>query len=416
MFRTSRRQALLSGLGLTAASMVAPGAGTAETAPKFPSRLERVASLPEMESLARETMLGSVYEWLDAGTADEITLRWNREALDRIQLQPRVLVDVSNLDTRIKLLGHELPFPILLAPTGGQGLMHPEGELATVRGAAASGAVSVISVASSFPIEEIAQAAGQGPIWRQLFIKPDRELTRGVVEHAERAGCKALCVTVDDPITGVRDRIWRAQAALPHISSAMGKSAASAKYVPPEGRYKPVLPDKVTWEDVEWLRSVTRLPVVLKGVLNPDDAERAVQAGASGLIVSNHGARQLDTVSATIDALPLVAERVRGRIPVLVDGGIRRGTDVLKALALGASAVLIGRPYVYGLAVGGADGVSQVVNILRGEFEVAMALTGRPSISSIDRSVLRTKQDEARLIETPLSIGKIDRSAFQSNP
>ncbi|MGH9356938.1 MAG: alpha-hydroxy acid oxidase, partial [Terriglobia bacterium] len=298
---------------------------------------------------------------------------------------------------------------------GGQGLMNPEGELATVRGAFAAGATSVISVASSFPIEQIARAA-QGPIWRQLFIKPDHGLTRSVVQQAEDLGCQALCVTVDDPITGVRDRIWRAENALPHIGSAMRKSAASAKYRPPAGRYTPVRPDKVTWGDVEWLRSVTRLPVVLKGVLNPDDAERSVQAGASGIIVSNHGARQLDTAPATIDALPLVAERVRGRIPVLVDGGIRRGTDVLKALALGASAILIGRPYVYGLAVGGAEGVSRVVDLLRGELEVAMALTGRPSIASIDRSVLRTKQDEARLIETPLSIGKIDHSASQSKP
>jgi len=413
MFRTSRRQALLSGLGLTAASMIAPGAenSTAKSISAYP--LDRATSLPEIESLARETMQEAAYEWFSAGSADEITLRWNREALDRIQLQPRVLVDVSKLDTRINLLGHELPFPILLAPVGGQGLAHLEGELATVRGAAASGALSVISVASSFPIEQIARAS-QGPIWRQLFIKPDRGLTRSVVQHAESVGCQALCVTVDDPITGVRDWEWRAMASLPHVKSSMEKGGASAKYVPPTSQFKPVLPDKVTWEDVEWLRSSTRLPVLLKGVLNPDDAERAVQAGASGLIVSNHGARQLDTVSATINALQFVAERVAGRVPVLVDGGIRRGTDVLKALALGASAVLIGRPYVYGLAIGGAGGVSQVINILRSEFEVAMALTGRPSIASIDRSVLRTAQDEARRIETPLTIVQIDRSALQS--
>jgi 4-hydroxymandelate oxidase len=164
----------------------------------------------------------------------------------------------------------------------------------------------------------------------------------------------------------------------------------SAKYVPPHNRYTAILPDKVSWEDLDWLRSFARVPVLLKGVLNPDDAERAVQAGASGLIVSNHGARQLDTVSATIDALPLIVDRVAGRIPVLVDGGIRRGTDVLKALAIGASAVLIGRPYVYGLAAGGSDGVSRVIDILRSELEVAMALTGRPTIARIDRTVLRS--------------------------
>jgi 4-hydroxymandelate oxidase len=197
-------------------------------------------------------------------------------------------------------------------------------------------------------------------------------------------------VTVDDPITGVRDKIWRAQAQSTNPRSANRTGMTSAKYVPPQNRYNPALPDKVTWEDLDWLRSFARVPILLKGVLNPEDAERAVQAGASGVIVSNHGARQLDTVSATIDALPLIVERVAGRVPVLVDGGIRRGTDVLKALAIGASAVLIGRPYVYGLATGGSDGVSHVINILRSELEVAMALTGRPTIARIDRTVLRS--------------------------
>jgi 4-hydroxymandelate oxidase len=330
----------------------------------------------------------SVYQWTTGGAADEITLRWNREALERIRLRPRVLVDVSVLNTRIKLLGRELPFPILLAPTGGHGLMHPDGEVATVRGAGASAALAVISAASTFPIEEIAKSASS-PIWAQLFIKPDRGLTRSFVERAEAAGCQALCVTVDDPVTGVRDSIWRAEVMSPNIKSVNRTGITSKKYGPPGDKYSPILPDKVTWDDIGWLRSFARVPVVLKGILNPEDADKAVQAGASGLIVSNHGARQLDTVSATIEALPLITERVAGRIPVLVDGGIRRGTDVLKALAMGATAVLIGRPYVYGLAVGGADGVSRVIDILRSEFEVAMALTGRPSIANIDQSVLR---------------------------
>ena len=402
MTRPSRRQLLLSGLGLTTVAIVAPHAESSQPKSKGTARdsksestsvprFEQANSLPEIEAIARESMIPDVYQWVSGGAADETTLRWNREALERIRLQPRILVDVSLLDTRTKLLGHELPFPILLAPTGGQGVMHPEGELATVRGAGASSATAVISAASSFPIEEIARAAS-GPFWCQMFIKPDRGLTRSYVERVEGAGCQALCVTVDDAVTGIRDRIWRAESTSPSIKSVNRTGITSAKYGPPGVGYKPVVPDKVTWEDVAWLRSFSRVPILLKGVLNPEDAEMAISAGASGLIVSNHGARQLDTVSATIDALPSVAERVAGRIPVLVDGGIRRGTDVLKALALGATAVLIGRPYVYGLAVGGKSGVSRVVDILRGEFEVAMALTGRPTIASIDRSVLRMEK------------------------
>ena len=206
--------------------------------------------------------------------------------------------------------------------------------------------------------------------------------------RAENAGCKALCVTVDGPITGIREREWRVQKELPYRKSANGPGAVSAKIEPPGSGYKPAVPDKVTWDSVDWLRSFARVPILLKGILNHEDAEQAVQVGVSGLIVSNHGGRQLDTVPATIDALPLISERVAGRIPILVDGGIRRGTDVVKALALGASAVLIGRPYLYGLALGGADGVNRVIEILRTELEVAMALTGRPSIASIDRSTI----------------------------
>jgi 4-hydroxymandelate oxidase len=399
MSRPSRRQALLSGLGLTAAAMLAADpekirAQSKVTAPDSPrqrgfaSRIGRANSLAEIEEVARDVMVPTVYQWTSGGAADEITLHWNREAWQRIRLLPRVMVDVSVLDTRTKLLGQDLPFPILLAPTGGHGLMHPEGEIGTVQGAGASAAIAVISAASTFPVEEIAKNASS-PIWAQMFIKPDRGLTRSFVERAEAAGAQALCVTVDDPVTGIRDNIWRAEFNSPDIKLVNRTGITSEKYGPPGAKYTPVSPDKLTWDDVEWLRSFARIPVVLKGILNPDDAERAVRAGVSGIIVSNHGARQLDTVFATMEALPLITERVAGRIPVLVDGGIRRGTDVLKALAMGATAVLIGRPYVYGLAVAGAAGVSRVIDILRGELEVAMALTGRPTISSIDKSVLR---------------------------
>lgn len=390
--RITRRETLLSGVGLAMAGII-PSAAEGPHAESGPaSSMEGAASLHELESLARARMPQSVWDRVSSGAGDEITLRWNREAYDRIRLRPRVLVDVSKLDTRIKLLGQELPFPILLAPTGSHGFVHPEGELATARGAGAAGATMVVSSGSSFPIQEIARAA-TGPFWSQLLASKasshgPRSATHDYVKRAEDSGCRALCVTVDDPITGYRDRALATQAALPAREDKNGPASSGAKFVPPGKEYTPLLPDMHTWEDIAWIRSIARVPVLLKGVLNPDDADRAVQAGVSGLLVSNHGARQLDTVPATIDALPLVVERVAGRMPVLVDGGIRRGTDVLKALALGASAVLIGRPYVYGLAVGGADGVSRAVNILRTEFELAMALSGRPSITSIDRSVL----------------------------
>jgi 4-hydroxymandelate oxidase len=385
--RITRRESLLSGFGLAMARVIPSGAESARAESEPTSLIERAVSLPEIELLARTRMLQSVYDVISGAAADEVTLRWNREALDRIRLRPRILVDVSKLDTRIKLLGQELPFPILLAPAGGHTLVHPEGELATVRGAGAAGATLIISTGSTIPVQEVARAAS-GPVWFQVYLHQDPVHTRELILRAEDAGCRALAVTVDHPIAGARDREERAQATLPARERPNGPRPKRTNLEEAGGRHTLITPNKVTWDDIDWLRSFARVPILLKGVLDPDDADRAVQAGVAGLIVSNHGARQLDTVPATIDVLPLVIDRIAGRVPVLVDGGIRRGTDVLKALALGASAVLIGRPYLYGLALGGADGVSRVVDILRTEFELAMALTGRPTIANIDRSVL----------------------------
>jgi 4-hydroxymandelate oxidase len=344
-------------------------------------------SLIELESLARNRMSHAVFERVNGGAGDEITLKWNREAYDRIRLRPRVLVDVSRLDTKIKLFGQDLPFPILLAPTGGHALIHPEGEIATVRGAGQADSTLVISTSASLRVEEIAKAATR-PVWFQLYVDEDRERTRDLVQRAEGVGCRVLCVTVDSPINGVRNREESVQAELPVRARPNQKAAVPEMQTISTDKYRPVRPAKLTWRDIDWLRSFARTPVILKGVLNPEDADLAVKAGVSGLIVSNHGARQLDTVPSTIDALPIVTQRVAGRVPVLVDGGVRRGTDVLKAIALGASAVLIGRPYLYGLSIAGSAGVSAVVNILRHEFEVAMALSGRSSIGEIDASVL----------------------------
>jgi 4-hydroxymandelate oxidase len=356
-----------------------------------PANAGILCDVPDFEREARARLPGMTWDYIAGAAADEITLRWNRESYDRLRLRPRVLVDVSRLDTSVTLLGRAHPFPILLAPTAYQRLTHPEGDLATARGAGAAGATMVASIFATHTIEEIA-AAATAPLWFQLYLQRDRDFTRELVRRAEDAGYEALVLTVDTPVLGPRYRELRGQFTLPPgVSRAnlQGLATAAGGQRPTETNiYSATLDPSLTWQDIAWLRSLTRLPVLLKGIMNPDDAGRAVEAGAAGIIVSNHGARNLDTVPATIDALPEVAAQVAGRVPVLVDGGIRRGTDVLKALALGASAVLIGRPYLYGLAIDGAPGVTRVVNILRRELEMAMALSGRPSLAAIDATVI----------------------------
>jgi 4-hydroxymandelate oxidase len=300
-----------------------------------------------------------------------------------MRLRPRVLADVSTIDTTVTLFGETLRFPLLLAPTAYHRLVHPEAECATTRGAAAAGIPYCISTATTTPLDEIAQASPNTVRWLQVYISPDRGITRDLVHAAESTGVRALCLTVDTPISGTRNREQRVKFALPadcvtpyfrHVAVVDGGPAV------------PFVP--ITWRDLEWLQKQTRLPILLKGVLAGDDAKRAVEAGAAGVVVSNHGARNIDTVPATIDALPEVVEAVAARVPVLIDGGIRRGTDILKALALGATATMIGRPFVYGLALGGAAGVTHVVNTLRTEFEHALTLTGRRAAADLDLTVL----------------------------
>ena len=348
--------------------------------------------LADFEPLAKAKMPKMGWEYVTAGAGDELTVRWNKEAYQRIRLKPRVLVDVSKLDTRVTLFGQEHAFPILLAPTAAQKLTHAEGELATARGAGAAGTAMVLSSFSTTSLEDVA-AVAKSPLWFQLYAQTDHGFTRELVQRAEAGGYRALCLTVDTAVAGARNREMRADVKLPPLPNLRG-----LKGVGSEGGFRTgsldifsnVLDAALSWKDVEWLRSFAKIPLLVKGVLNPDDADRAVKAGVAGIMVSNHGGRNLDTVPASIDALPLVADKVAGRVPVFVDGGIRRGTDVLKALALGANAVLIGRPYLFGLGAEGETGVTKVINILRREFAMAMALTGRPNIASIDRSVIWT--------------------------
>jgi len=342
-----------------------------------------ILSLPEFEERARRCMTPMAYEYVASGAADEHTVRWNREAFDRIRLRPRVLRDVASIDTRVTLFGREHASPILLAPTAYHRVLHPEGEIATARGAAAAGVTWVVSIGTSTPMQEIAAAAA-APHWFQMYVQSDRAFTRDLVQQAEASGFEVLCLTVDSPIIGPRNRQARAgfrlppEMATPHLYDIGHRKQAimDPRRVP------------VTWKDVEWLRGETRLPLVLKGILDPGDADLAIGSGAAGIIVSNHGGRNLDTAVAAIDALPEIVEHVRGRVPLLVDGGVRRGTDIVKAVALGATAVLIGRPYCYGLSIGGREGVRRVVEILRAELEAAMMLTGVSRLSEIERSVL----------------------------
>lgn len=328
-------------------------------------------NLDDYHDAAKALLPSSVWEYIDGGAADEITLRWNREGFRNIALLPRMLNDVSTLDTRVTLLGAELPHPILLAPVASNGIVHPEGEVAAALGAKSQGAGMILSSYTSNRVEDVAKT-GVTPLWFQLYFQ-EKKATRALVESISSAGASAICVSVDTPTPGARDRQERAgfkhPADLPYMSVTPG--------------YNPC-----NWDDIAWIRDMVKIPVVLKGILHPDDAELAIQAGAAAIVVSNHGGRNLDTCVATIDALPGITQRVGKRIPVLLDGGVRRGTDVLKAIALGADAVLIGRPYVHGLAVNGADGVSAVIAILRRELEMAMALMGRASLAALDRAAI----------------------------
>jgi 4-hydroxymandelate oxidase len=355
-----------------------------QSAPTKTKTLAELVCLADFEAEARERMSGTAYEYIASGAADEITIRWNREAFDKLALRPRVLVDVERIDTSVELFGQKLDFPILLAPTALHRLVHPEGEVETARGAGAAKATFVVSSFSTRRFEDIARATS-GPLWFQLYdLAKDRHgFVRDLVQELKGQGCRALCVTVDAPVGGARNRQARAHFRIPDDFDTPyydRKKARLSAGLPVMGSF--------TWDDIAWLRSTTDLPLLLKGILNPEDADVAIRSGVNGLIVSNHGGRCLDTLPATISALPQVVEKVAGRVPVLMDGGVRRGTDVLKAVALGAKAVLIGRPYLYGLGAGGASGVTKVVEVLRDEFKMAMALTGRGSLAAINPSVL----------------------------
>ena len=336
---------------------------------------DRPITVAEYEPLARAAMDRGAWDYYAGGAGDERSLIGARGAWDRLRLRPRVLVDVATRDLSTSAFGRSLPHPVIVAPMAAHDLAHLEAERASVRGAAAADALYTLSTISSVPMEEVAAAAPGAPRWFQLYAPADRSACQGLVERAAAAGYEAVAVTVDLPLPGNRERDRRNRFVL-HLGV----------HLPPD---QPTdesgiieLPT-LTWDDLDWLRSVCPIPLVAKGVLRADDAIRAVDAGCDGIWVSNHGGRQLDTAVAGIDALPEIAAAVGGRALLVVDGGVRRGLDVLKGLALGADLVAVGRPVLWGLAAHGAEGVQHVLELLRDELSLAMALAGCRTIEEI---------------------------------
>lgn len=350
-------------------------------------------NLDDYQEAARASLDKPTFDYYAGGSYDEITLRENNRAYDRIRLRYRVLRDVSRRDLSTTVLGSTIDLPVLVAPTAFQSMASPAGEVATVKAAGRFGTIMMVSTLSNRPIEEIA-AAATTPVWFQLYVYRDRGATRALVERAEEAGCKALVLTVDAQLWGERERDARNQFRLPE-GLKMSNLFAGKEDLPDNvsgsglAAYVASMFDpSLSWDDLAWLRSISRLPVLVKGIVHPDDARLALEHGAGGVVVSNHGGRQVDTAPATIEVLSEVCEAVDGRIEVFVDGGIRRGSDVVKALALGARAVAIGRPVLWGLAVEGQTGVEKVFAILRRELDVVMGLCGARRITELSADLV----------------------------
>ncbi len=372
----------------------------------------KAITIEDLRRIARRRLPRMVFDYVDGGAFDELTLRANRADFERLRFRPRVLVDVSERDLSVSLFGNRLALPLVLAPIGLAGLVARRGEIQAARAAEASGIPFCLSTASVCSIEEVRSATVK-PFWFQLYMGKDRELARALIDRAHAAGCSVLAFTVDVPLAGQRERDLRNGFTVPpRITAANAFDTArrwrwardvllgsritlgNVPHSPREG-FLPLArlmlrnqDASKTWREFEWVRSLWSGPLLVKGVLTVEDARLAVEHGADGVVVSNHGGRQLDGAPSSISALPAIVEAVAGRAVILLDGGIRRGQDVLKALALGAQACLIGRAFVYGLAAGGEAGVRRAIEILAGEMDTTLALLGRRSVAELDGSAL----------------------------
>jgi L-lactate dehydrogenase (cytochrome) len=378
----------------------------------------RAINIDDLRKAARRKLPRAVYDFVEGGAGEEITLRRNRAAFERLTFQPRILVDVSKRDQSTTVLGERLETPIMIAPTGMAGICWPRGEILAARAAHRAGTILTLSTHASCTIEEVAQAA-PGRLWFQLYVWQNRDLTKSFVDRARAAGYKALVLTVDVPLLALRERDIRNGFTIPPrltvrnvldtlrrvgwirrvlfgprltLANLIGAPGAPrTDIVTLGGVANRQVDPTVNWRDLDWFRSLWPGPLLIKGILSAADARKAVEHGVEGIIVSNHGGRQLDGAPATLEVLPEIVDAVGGQAEVLLDSGIRRGEDVVKALALGARAVMIGRPYLYGLSAAGEAGVELALGILKGEIDRTLALIGVPKVSDLDRSMLRRR-------------------------
>ena len=346
-------------------------------------------NLFDFEARAKQALPRYIWDFIEAGAFDEITTARNRRALDAVALRPRYLVDVWERDTSTTVLGHRIELPVMLAPAGGQASAHPDGELATARAAGKAGTIMYLSTSSNYSMEEVSVAAG-GPLVFQLYHR-GHDISEMLVRRAEEAGFTAICLTVDTPVPGPKERDIRNRYVRPpglELGNFYGQEAVLARMAGTDETidWNPPYTSPLTWSDLEWLRALTSLPLILKGIRTAEDARLSVENGVDAVLASNHGGRQMDGTLSAVETLPEIVDAVRGRAEVYMDGGVRRGADIVRALALGAKAVLIGRPLFWGLAVDGERGVHQVLELLRKELERTMGYCGVTSIGGITRS------------------------------
>ncbi|XP_021961703.1 peroxisomal (S)-2-hydroxy-acid oxidase GLO3 [Folsomia candida] len=352
--------------------------------------MDKLVCVPDFEKEAHKLLDNNSLQYYKSGADDEITLQENKNAFKRWLIKPRMLRDVSNRTTKTMVLGKPVAFPLGLSPTAMQRLAHPNGECANAQAAASMGTIFILSTIATSSIEEVAGAAPNGRKWYQLYVYKDRSLSLSMIQRAEKCGFEAIVLTVDAPYFGkrrsnIRDafklppnlRLANFQESSKHSDAMSGKIGSAFAY------HDTLLDQSLTWKDVKWLKSVTKLPIIVKGIMTSEDAELACSFGVAGVFVSNHGARQIDTVNPTIDVLPEIVKQVKGRCEIYLDGGVTTGGDVFKAIALGANMVFAGRPFLWGLTVGGEAGAQKILQIFKDELDLMMALTGVSSMSEL---------------------------------